>query len=46
MKTKTTKFMTLMTVSALGIFSAGTVMADGNNDFKVLMPAIRMEVIM
>ena len=33
MKTKTTKFMTLMTVSALGIFSAGTVMADGNNDF-------------
>ena len=39
MKTKTTKFMTLMTVSALGIFSAGTVMADGNNDFYTQPPA-------
>ena len=39
MKTKTTKFMTLMTVSALGIFSAGTVMAAGNNDFYTQPPA-------
>lgn len=28
-----TKFMTLMTVATLGIFSAATVMAAGNNDF-------------
>ena len=27
-----TKFMTLMTVATLGIFSAATVMAAGNND--------------
>ena len=57
MKTRTTKFMTLMTVAASGIFSAGTVRAAGNNDFytqppagsaweKVPMPVIRMEVIM
>lgn len=39
MKTKTTKFMTLMTVSALGIFSAGTVMVAGNNDFYTQPPA-------
>ena len=39
MKTKTTKIMTLMTVSALGIFSAGTVMAAGNNDFYTQPPA-------
>ena len=32
MKTRTTKFMTLMTVAALGIFSAGTVRAAGNKD--------------
>ena len=39
MKTKTTKFMTLMTVAALGIFSAGTVRAAGNNDFYTQPPA-------
>ena len=39
MKTRTTKFMTLMTVAALGIFSAGTVRAAGNNDFYTQPPA-------
>ena len=39
MKTKITKFMTLMTAAALGIFSAGTVMAAGNNDFYTQPPA-------
>ena len=39
MKTKTTKFMTLMTAATLGIFSAGTVMAAGNNDFYTQPPA-------
>ena len=39
MKTKTTKFMTLMTAAALGIFSAGTVMAAGSNDFYTQPPA-------
>ena len=38
MKTRTTKFMTLMTVAALGIFSAGTVRAAGNNDFYTQPP--------
>ena len=50
MKTRTTKFMTLMTVATFGIFSAGTVMAAGDNGRrqiqKALMPAIRMEVTM
>ena len=39
MKTKTTKFMTLMTAATLGIFSSGTVMAAGNNDFYTQPPA-------
>ena len=39
MKTRTTKFMTLMTVAALGIFSTGTVRAAGNNDFYTQPPA-------
>ena len=39
MKTRTTKFMTLMTVATLGIFSAATVMAAGNNDFYTQPPA-------
>ena len=39
MKTRTTKFMTLMTVAAFGIFSAGTVLAAGNNDFYTQPPA-------
>ena len=39
MKTKTTKFMTLMTAATLGIFSSGTVMAAGNNDFYTHPPA-------
>ena len=39
MKTKTTKFMPLMTAATLGIFSAGTVMAAGNNDFYTQPPA-------
>ena len=39
MKTRTTKFMTLMTAAALGIFSAGTVRAAGNNDFYTQPPA-------
>ena len=39
MKTKTTKIMTLMTAATLGIFSAGTVMAAGNNDFYTQPPA-------
>ena len=34
-----TKFMTLMTVATLGIFSAATVMAAGNNDFYTQPPA-------
>lgn len=38
MKKRTTKFMTLMTVATLGIFSAGTVMAAGNNDFYTQPP--------
>ena len=33
-----TKFMTLMTVATLGIFSAATVMAAGNNDFYTQPP--------
>ncbi|GAB6104926.1 hypothetical protein JCM17039_16800 [Blautia glucerasea] len=39
MKKRTTKFMTLMTAATLGIFSAGTVMAAGNNDFYTQPPA-------
>ena len=39
MKTRTTKFMTLMTVATFGIFSAGTVMAAGDNDFYTQPPA-------
>lgn len=39
MKTKTTKIMTIMTAATLGIFSAGTVMAAGNNDFYTQPPA-------
>ena len=39
MKKRTTKFMTLMTAAALGIFSAGTVRAAGNNDFYTQPPA-------
>ena len=35
-----TKFMTLMTVATLGIFSAATVMAAGNNDFYTQRPAV------
>ena len=35
-----TKFMTLMTVATLGIFSAATVMAAGNNDFYTQPPAV------
>ena len=38
MKKRTTKFMTLMTAATLGIFSAGTVMAAGNNDFYTQPP--------
>lgn len=38
MKKRTTKFMTLMTAAILGIFSAGTVMAAGNNDFYTQPP--------
>lgn len=38
MKKKTTTFMTLMTAAALGIFSSGTVMAAGNNDFYTQPP--------
>ena len=38
MKTRTTKFMTLMTVATFGIFSAGTVMAAGDNDFYTQPP--------
>ena len=34
-----TKFMTLMTVATLGIFSAATVMAAGNNNFYTQPPA-------
>ena len=34
-----TKFMTLITVATLGIFSAATVMAAGNNDFYTQPPA-------
>ena len=34
-----TKIMTLMTVATLGIFSAATVMAAGNNDFYTQPPA-------
>ena len=37
--TMKTKFMTLMTVATLGIFSAATVMAAGNNDFYTQPPA-------
>ena len=37
--TMKTKFMTLMTVATLGIFSAATVMAAGNNDFHTQPPA-------
>ena len=40
MKTRTTKFMTLMTVATFGIFSAGTVMAAGDNDFYTQPPAV------
>ena len=39
MKTRTTKIMTLMAVVTLGIFSAGTVMAEENNDFYTQPPA-------
>ena len=39
MKTRTTKFMTLMTVATFGIFSAGTVMAGGGYDFFTPPPA-------
>ena len=39
MKTKTTKFMTLMTAATFWIFSAGTVLAAGNNDFYTQPPA-------
>ena len=39
MKKRTTKFMTLITAATLGIFSAGTVMAAGNNDFYTQPPA-------
>lgn len=39
MKRRTTKFMTLMIAATLGIFSAGTVMATGNNDFNAQPPA-------
>ena len=39
MKTRTTKFMTLMTAATFGIFSAGTVMAAGDNDFYTQPPA-------
>ena len=39
MKKRTAKFMTLMTAATLGIFSAGTVMAAGNNDFYTQPPA-------
>ena len=38
MKKRTTKFMTLMTAATLGIFSAETVMAAGNNDFYTQPP--------
>ena len=38
MKKRTTKFMTLMTAATLGVFSAGTVMAAGNNDFYTQPP--------
>lgn len=39
MKTKSAKFMTLMTITALSIFSAGNVMAAGNGDFYLQPPA-------
>lgn len=39
MKKRIAKFMTLMTAATLGIFSAGTVMAAGNNDFYTQPPA-------
>ena len=38
MKKRIAKFMTLMTAATLGIFSAGTVMAAGNNDFYTQPP--------
>ncbi|MBU5479752.1 hypothetical protein [Blautia sp. MSJ-19] len=39
MKTRSAKFMTLMTVAALGIFSATNVMAAASNDFYTQPPA-------
>lgn len=39
MKTRAAKFMTLMTIAALSIFSAGNVMAADNNDFYTQPPA-------
>ena len=39
MKTRSAKFMTLITVAALGIFSATNVMAADNNDFYTQPPA-------
>lgn len=39
MKTKSAKFMTLMTVAALGLFSATNVMAADSSDFYLQPPA-------
>lgn len=39
MKTKTAKFMTIMMIAALSIFSAGNIMAAGNGDFYPQPPA-------
>ena len=38
-KTRSAKFMTLVTITALSIFSAGNVMAAGNGDFYLQPPA-------
>lgn len=39
MKTRSAKFITLMTITALSVFSAGNVMAAGNSDFYLQPPA-------